>query len=92
MNPALDTLRHQLNGLIETAAADLLETQAANEHQRARLIQAAQDAGFKAGDQNGRTLERARCLSIVDHIQVDLKPDGFASPAVAMIRERIISG
>ena len=80
MNPALDTLRHQLNALIETAAADLLE------------IQAAQDAGFKAGDQNGRTLERARCLSIVDHIQVDLKPDGFASPAVTMIRERIVSG
>lgn len=92
MNQALDTLRHQLNGLIETAADDLLEIQAANEHQRARLIQAAQDAGFKAGDQNGRTLERARCLSIVAHIQVDLQPDGFASPAVTLIRERIISG
>lgn len=92
MNPALDTLRHQLNGLIETAAADLLEIQAANEHQRARLIQAAQDAGFKAGDQNGRTLERARCLSIVDHIQTAIQPDGFASPAVAMIRASIMNG
>ena len=38
------------------------------------------------------TLERARCLSIVDHIQTDLKLDGFASPAVAMIRAGIMNG
>lgn len=92
MNQALDTLRHQLNGLIETAAADLIEIQTANDHQRARLIQAARDEGFRAGTQNGRTLERARCLSIIDHIQTEIQPDGFASTAMHTTRSAIANG
>lgn len=57
--PTLDTLREQLCSLVETAAADFLEIQQAQSAQQERIRQAAVDAAFNAGVENGRTLERA---------------------------------
>lgn len=59
MTTTLDRLRTQLADLIETAAADTLEIQQQQQQHQDRLIQHATDQAFRAGEENGRMLERA---------------------------------
>lgn len=86
----LDALRDQLNRLIETAAADINEIQQQQSLNASRLAEHAAAQAFRAGEQNGRTIEQTRCLAILDQHLASLTPASGSHLALSLCRQAIL--